>query len=246
MNREQPWPCAQPCTAPSSAGTGRAVPRTGPQRGSTPSPRAKSLPNGSNIAFHFPMPPSAAGVIGAWCFRVVWVPAWCWGLTSMGRPHTWDSWRGAATCQPPPPSPAGTSQHLQAAVEPGCSDAQQAAPPPCRHPAQRDPGLEGKEASSSRSWCLLLPPAAEAAAREEPCSCSGGIRAQICLLQGLFLGRMEQGKNFEAFGSKREVQAQHSSLLAAVSTQGDSSQQHTHRLDNYSNARVREKPNPSA
>lgn len=80
-------------TAPSSAGTGRAVPRTGPQRGSTPSPRAKSLPNGSNIAFHFPMPPSAAGVIGAWCFRVVWVPAWCWGLTSMGRPHTWDSWR---------------------------------------------------------------------------------------------------------------------------------------------------------
>lgn len=146
-------------TAPSSAGTGRAVPRTGPQRGSTPSPRAKSLPNGSNIAFHFPVPSSAEGVIGAWCFRVVWVPAWCWGLTSMGRPHTWDSWRGAATCQPPPP-PAGTSQHLQAAtsaaVEPGCSDAQQAAPPPCRHPAQRDPGLEGKEASSSRSWCLLL------------------------------------------------------------------------------------------
>lgn len=161
MNREQPWPCAQPCTAPSSAGTGRAVPRTGPQRGSTPSPRAKSLPNGSNIAFHFPMPPSAAGVIGAWCFRVLWVPAWCWGLTSMGRPHTWDSWRGAATCQPPPPSPAGTSQHLQAAtsaaVEPGCSDAQQAAPPRVQAPSPAGPWA--REEGSLKQQELVPPPA---------------------------------------------------------------------------------------
>lgn len=61
----------------------------------------------------------------------------------------------------------------------------------CRHPARQDPGHGRKEASSSRSWCLLLPSAAEAAAREEQCSCSVGIRAQICLLQGLFLGRRE-------------------------------------------------------
>lgn len=54
-------------TAPSSAGTGRAIPRTGPQRGASPSPRAKSLPNRSNIAFHFPTPPSTAGVTAAWC-----------------------------------------------------------------------------------------------------------------------------------------------------------------------------------
>lgn len=162
MNREQPWPCAQPCTAPSSAGTGRAVPRTGPQRGSTPSPRAKSLPNGSNIAFHFPVPSSAVGVmIAAWCFRVVWVPAWCWGLTSMGRPHTWDSWRGAATCQPPPPSPAGTSQHLQAAtsaaVEPGCSDAQQAAPPRMQAPSPAGPWAQ--EEGSLKQQELVPPPA---------------------------------------------------------------------------------------
>lgn len=147
-------------TAPSSAGTGRAVPRTGPQRGSTPSPRAKSLPNGSNIAFHFPVPSSAEGVIGAWCFRVVWVPAWCWGLTSTGRPHTWDSWRevlqrvSLLLLLPAPPNicrQRRMQQWSQAAAMPSRQLLLA-----CRHPAQRDPGLEGKEASSSRSWCLLL------------------------------------------------------------------------------------------